>query len=84
MAVKIRLARDGAKKKPYYHIVVADARAPRDGKFIRKVGTHNPLVEKTDADWVKLNIEAVKHWLSVGAKPTERVNKFFTHLGITI
>lgn len=83
MAVKIRLARGGAKKKPYYKIVVADVRSPRDGRFIKQVGTYNPLLEKNDPNWVRLDVEAVKYWLSVGAQPTERVGRFFTQLGVS-
>jgi small subunit ribosomal protein S16 len=76
MTVKIRLARAGAKKKPYYRIVVANSDAPRDGKFLEKVGTYNPLLAKEDVKRVTLNSERVKYWLSVGAQPTERVGKF--------
>ena len=74
MSVKIRLSRGGAKKRPYYYIVVAEASAPRDGRYIEQVGTHNPLLPKDHADRVKLNIERCKHWLGVGAQPTDRVS----------
>ncbi len=76
MSLKIRLARGGAKKRPYYNIVVADSRMPRDGRFIEKVGHYNPLLAKTDENRVAYNEERIKHWLSVGAKPTDRVARF--------
>ena len=73
MSVKIRLSRGGTKKRPYFYIVVAEAGSPRDGRYIEQVGTHNPLLPKDNADRVKLDLERVKHWLSVGAQPTEQV-----------
>ena len=73
MSVKIRLSRGGAKKRPYYRIVVADVRDPRDGRFIEKVGTYNPMLAKDHPDRVRLVEDRVRHWLSVGAKPTDRV-----------
>jgi small subunit ribosomal protein S16 len=76
MALKIRLARGGAKKRPFYQIVVADARAPRDGRFVEKVGTYNPMLPQENQDRVRLNAERIKHWLSVGAQPTDRVALF--------
>lgn len=76
MAVVIRMARQGAKKHPFYHIVAADSRAPRDGRFIERLGTYNPMVDKTNADRVKLNEERVKYWLGVGALPSDRVARF--------
>ena len=76
MSLKIRLARGGAKKRPYYNIVIADSRMPRDGRFIEKVGSYNPLLKKDDEKRVQYNEERVKHWLSVGAKPTDRVARF--------
>lgn len=76
MTVKIRLARFGAKKRPYYRIVVANSNAPRDGKFLEKVGIYNPMLSKEDENRVVLNQDRIKHWLSVGAQPTERVSKF--------
>lgn len=82
MAVKIRLARGGAKKRPYYRVVVADGRCPRDGKFIEKVGTYNPMLQKDDPRRVTLNAERLTHWLSVGAQPTERVAKFMEKAGL--
>ena len=82
MSLKIRLARGGAKKRPYYRIVVADSRFPRDGRFIEIVGTHNPLLPKDHDDRVNLKEERIKHWLSVGARPTDRVNRFLDAAGI--
>ncbi|WOK37029.1 30S ribosomal protein S16 [Sphingomonas sp. C3-2] len=82
MAVSIRLSRGGSKKRPYYRIVVADARSPRDGNFIEKVGTYNPLLAKDDANRVTLNADRLKHWLSVGAQPTDRVARFLDVAGI--
>ncbi len=82
MAVSIRLSRGGSKKRPYYRIVVADARAPRDGAFIEKVGTYNPMLAKDDANRVTLNSDRLKHWLSVGAQPTDRVARFLDAAGL--
>ena len=82
MAVKIRLARGGSKKRPYYRIVVADIRAPRDGKYIERVGSYNPLLPKDHEDRIKLDIEKIKEWLSKGAKPTDRVARFLDAEGI--
>ena len=76
MALKLRLARHGAKKRPYYRIVVADSRAPRDGRFIDRVGSYNPMLPKDSEDRVKLDIEKCKEWLGKGARPTERVARF--------
>ena len=73
MALKIRLARGGAKKRPFYQIVVADARSPRDGRFVEKVGTYNPMLPQDHQDRIRLNVDRIKHWLSVGAQPTDRV-----------
>lgn len=84
MSVKIRLARGGAKKRPYYRVVVADARAPRDGDFIEKIGTYNPLLNKEDGDKVVLKADRVEHWLKQGAQPTERVAKFIKEAGIKL
>lgn len=81
MALKIRLARAGSKKRPYYHIVVADARAPRDGRFIEKLGAWNPMLPK-DAERVKLDKERIEHWIKNGAKPTDRVLRFLSEAGI--
>jgi small subunit ribosomal protein S16 len=82
MSVKIRLSRGGTKKRPYYYIVVANSASPRDGRYIEQVGTHNPLLPKDHADRVKLNVERVQHWLSVGAQPTDRVLRFLDKAGL--
>nr|WP_047170094.1 30S ribosomal protein S16 [Sphingomonas sp. Y57] len=82
MAVSIRLARGGAKKRPYYRIVVADARSPRDGAFIEKIGAYNPLLAKDDPKRVVLDTDRAKHWLSVGAQPTDRVARFLDVAGV--
>jgi len=82
MALKMRMARRGAKKRPFYHIVVADARASRDGSFIEKVGTFNPLLPKDSDTRVVLNTERVQHWLSQGAQPTDRVAVFLGKAGL--
>jgi small subunit ribosomal protein S16 len=82
MSLKIRLARGGAKKRPFYSIVVADARSPRDGRFIEKLGTYNPMLERGHSDRVTLKEERIKHWLGVGAQPTERVTRFLGDAGI--
>ncbi len=82
MAVKIRLARGGAKKRPYYRVVVADSRAKRDGKYIEKVGTHNPLLPKDHADRIKLDVERIEYWLGQGAQPTDRVARFLDAAGV--
>src|SRR5688572_12298760 len=82
MALAIRLARGGAKKRPYYRIVVADSRAPRDGRFIEKLGTYNPLLAKDSPERVKLDAERISHWLSVGAQPSDRVLRFLDAAGI--
>jgi small subunit ribosomal protein S16 len=80
--LKIRLARGGAKKRPYYRIVVAEATAPRDGRFIERIGSWNPILPKDHADRIVLDEERVKHWLSVGAQPTDRVLRFLAEKGI--
>lgn len=83
MSAVIRLARAGAKKKPFYRIVVADRRAPRDGQFIEKIGSFNPLLAKDSAVRVVLNAERARHWLSVGAQPSDRVNGLLAAAGLT-
>lgn len=82
MSLKIRLARAGSKKRPYYHVVVADVRSPRDGRFIESVGAWNPLLPK-DGERVKLDEERIRHWLGNGALPTDRVARFLDEAGIT-
>ncbi len=82
MAISIRLSRGGAKKRPYYRIVVADSRAPRDGRYIERVGTHNPMLAKDDADRVILNEERIKEWMAKGARPSDRVSRFLEAAGI--
>lgn len=81
MSVKIRLARGGAKKRPFFRFVVADVRAPRDGKYIEKIGTYNPLLAKDDPNRVVIDLERAKSWLKKGAKPTESVEKFLVKAG---
>ena len=82
MATKIRLARGGSKKRPHYSIVIADIRSPRDGRFIEKVGTYNPLLSKDDERRVILKEDRIKHWLEQGAKPTDRVLRFLDAAGM--
>ncbi|KNG94491.1 30S ribosomal protein S16 [Pseudaestuariivita atlantica] len=81
MAMKIRLARGGSKKRPFYRIVAADSRMPRDGRFIEKLGTYNPLLPKDSEDRVKMNIERIKYWLDQGAQPTDRIQRFLEAAG---
>jgi small subunit ribosomal protein S16 len=82
MALKIRLARMGAKKRPQFRVVVADSRFPRDGRFIEKIGTYNPLLPKDSNERVKLDVERAKYWLSKGAQPTDRVLRFLDAAGL--
>ena len=82
MAIKIRLARAGSKKRPYYHIVVADARAPRDGRVIDRIGAYNPMLPKEDEKRVVLDAERAVQWLKNGAQPTERVERFLDAAGL--
>ncbi len=82
MALKLRMSRHGAKKRPFYRIVVADSRAPRDGRHIEILGTFNPLLPKDSEERVKLKEERVKHWLGVGAQPSDRVHRFLDAAGI--
>src|ERR1700729_684718 len=84
MAVKIRLARGGAKKQPHYKVVVANALAPRNGKFLEKVGTYNPMLQKDSNERVILKADRIEYWLSVGAKPTKRVASFIEKAGLTL
>ncbi|HEY8603364.1 30S ribosomal protein S16 [Tsuneonella suprasediminis] len=82
MAIAIRLSRGGAKKRPYYRIVVSDSRSPRDGKYLEQIGTYNPLLAKGDENRVKIDSDRAKHWLSVGAQPSDRVARFLDAAGI--
>ncbi len=82
MAMKIRLARGGSKKRPFYRIVAADSRMPRDGRFIEKLGTYNPLLPKDSEDRVKIDLDRVKHWMDRGAQPTDRVARFLEAAGV--
>jgi small subunit ribosomal protein S16 len=82
MALKLRLARGGTKKRPFYRVVVADSRSPRDGRFIEKLGTYNPMLKQEDPQRVTLNTERIQHWLKMGALPTERVQHFLAKAGL--
>lgn len=82
MSLKIRLARGGSKKRPYYQIVVADARSPRDGRFLDKVGSWNPMLGKDNEKRVELDVDAIKAWVAKGAQPTDRVLRFMAEAGI--
>jgi small subunit ribosomal protein S16 len=82
MAMKIRLARGGSKKRPFYRIVAADSRMPRDGRFIEKLGSYNPLLPKDSEERVQMNVERVQHWLDQGAQPTDRVSRFLEAAGV--
>ena len=82
MSLKIRLARGGSKKRPYYHIVVADARAPRDGRFLDKLGSWNPMLAKDNEKRVELNVEGIQAWIAKGAQPTDRVLRFLAEAGV--
>lgn len=82
MSISIRLSRGGAKKRPYYRIVVANSRSPRDGKYLEQIGTYNPLLAKDSADRVKLIEDRARYWLGVGAQPTDRVARFLDAAGI--
>ncbi|MEO0911824.1 MAG: 30S ribosomal protein S16 [Pseudomonadota bacterium] len=82
MATKIRLARGGSKKRPFYRIVVADSRMPRDGRYIEKVGTYNPLLPKDSEERVKMDVERVQHWLGQGAEVTDRISRMLEAAGI--
>lgn len=81
MALKIRLARRGSKKRPHYHVVAADSRMPRDGRYLEKLGTYNPLLAKDSEDRVKLDMEKVKAWIAKGAQPTDRVARMLEAAG---
>ena len=81
MAMKIRLSRGGSKKRPFYRIVAADGRMPRDGRFIERLGTYNPLLPKDSEDRVKMNVERIQHWLALGAQPTDRIRRMLEAAG---
>lgn len=82
MAMKIRLARGGSKKRPFYSIVASDSRMPRDGRFIEKLGTYNPLLAKDSEDRVRMNVERVQYWLGQGAQPTDRIARMLEAAGV--
>ena len=82
MALKIRMSRGGSKKRPFYRIVVADSRMPRDGRYIEKLGTYNPLLPKDGGERVVLDADRAKHWLEQGAKPSDRVSRFLQDVGL--
>jgi small subunit ribosomal protein S16 len=82
MAIALRLARGGSKKRPYYKIVATDSRSPRDGKYLEQIGTYNPLLAKDDANRVRLTEDRARYWLGVGAQPTDRVARMLDKLGI--
>jgi small subunit ribosomal protein S16 len=82
MAIKIRLSRGGSKKRPFYKIVAADSRMPRDGRFIEKLGTYNPLLPKDSEDRVKMDVERIQYWMSQGAQTTDRVSRFLEAAGV--
>ncbi len=82
MSLRIRLARGGAKKRPFYRIVVADSRSPRDGRFIEKIGTYNPMVGKDHPQRIRLDEDRARHWISMGATPSERVARFLGHANV--
>ncbi|MCA0044475.1 30S ribosomal protein S16 [Celeribacter litoreus] len=82
MAIKIRLARGGSKKRPFYRIVAADSRMPRDGRFLEKLGTYNPLLPKDSEERVKMDLERVQYWLGQGAQPTDRISRMLEAAGV--
>lgn len=82
MAMKIRLARGGSKKRPFYRIVAADSRMPRDGRFIEKLGIYNPLLAKDNEDRVRMDVERIQHWLAQGAQPTDRISRMLEAAGV--
>ncbi len=84
MSLRIRMARGGAKKRPYYRIVIADSRSPRDGRFIEKIGTYNPMLGRDDPKRIVLDPDRAKHWLSVGATPSDRVARFLARADIIV
>ena len=82
MATKIRLARGGAKKRPHYSIVVSDSRMPRDGRFLEKLGTYDPMLAKDNENRIRMDMDRVKHWLAQGAQPTDRIARFLEAAGV--
>ncbi len=82
MSARIRLSRGGAKKRPYYYVVVAHSASPRDGRYIEQIGTFDPMLPKDNPERVKLNLDRCKHWISVGAQPTDRVSRLFDGAGL--
>jgi len=82
MSIKIRLARVGAKKRPFYHIVIADARSPRDGRFIERIGSYDPMLKSDHPQRVQIKADRVQYWLKVGAQPTDRVARFLGQAGL--
>ncbi|WP_299702051.1 30S ribosomal protein S16 [uncultured Tateyamaria sp.] len=84
MAMKIRLARGGSKKRPFYRIVAADSRMPRDGRYIEKLGTYNPLLPKDSEERVKMNMERIQYWLGEGAQPTDRISRMLEAAGVLV
>ena len=82
MSMKIRLARGGSNKRPFYSIVATDSRMPRDGRFLEKLGTYNPLLAKDDESRIKMDLERIKHWLSQGAQPTDRIARMLENAGV--
>ena len=82
MAISLRLSRGGAKKRPYYRIVAADSRSPRDGRYLEQIGTYNPLLAKDNPERVKLNEDRARYWVGVGAQPTDRVLRFLDAAGL--
>lgn len=82
MSMKIRLARGGSKKRPFYRIVAADSRMPRDGRYIERIGTYNPLLPKDSEDRVKMDMERVQYWLGQGAQPTDRISRMLEAAGV--
>ncbi|MDP3958665.1 MAG: 30S ribosomal protein S16 [Pseudorhodobacter sp.] len=83
MSMKIRLARGGSKKRPHYSIVATDSRMPRDGRFLEKLGTYDPLLAKDSENRIKMNLERVQYWLGQGAQPTDRIARFLEAVGVT-
>jgi len=83
MSMKIRLARGGSKKRPHYSIVATDSRMPRDGRFLEKLGTYDPLLAKDDENRIKMDLDRIKHWIGQGAQPTDRIARMLESAGVT-